>query len=517
MNNLTFVIDFFTKRHPNFSQSGILDNKEVETLANKWIPEIYFCERESFYPIGMDLYSYNKGNLITNKGKSYDTAVIFDRNSENDAVNIQHAVGENFYLTNLSDDGDGYEEAKKYFGASEYKLENNETITIPSNKEIQIIAEGRDLLETVKYNLQAHLDDNYPKISGEVELEEGKFILNDAIQGPLLCGNSKEEIREILIVIEAIKEGKVTLNKTAKGEHLEIDSSMSSSRSIIKKYESQIQTWIKYYFIEYYLIYPYNDLHKYIYWGNYHEADVEGFALVFNKEDINNFKHEKSNIPTPKYLISKAHSDHEEIKGIIENNDKITIKEQLKVYVAQGSHATYLSPGVHNILTTSNKEDIAVGSSIGAGILVTCLGLSVAPLIVILVAIIALCSCHSSKDKCSNKGAVASNDNGGSNSHDDNNSTNDKTISTILKITKLGIGDNIYMENDLNAIAKRLFPGAIGRHSDGLFWESPDDFKKGVVEFFTMDYRGLTDLDQSPRFRNATFRYIKALKSYPNL
>lgn len=124
-------------------------------------------------------------------------------------------------------------------------------------------------------------------------------------------------------------------------------------------------TLTRYAFLEFYLYYAYNDFELYqtAIWDNEHEGDDEGFCLVFERNAINAASSSADNntlLTVPPHSIIT--SVHEEWQGADEfrfvpvpttsasSPDELKDELALTVWVAGGSHATYLSEGTHDLV-----------------------------------------------------------------------------------------------------------------------------------------------------------------------
>jgi hypothetical protein len=104
--------------------------------------------------------------------------------------------------------------------------------------------------------------------------------------------------------------------------------------------------------LEYYFIYAYNDYDRYEPWpANYHEGDDEGCCYVFDRRSLETVS-ASGNLDDllnvePLFVITSVHLERQDADRIKEF-DRIS---QNEVFVAAGSHATYLTPGSHDFLS----------------------------------------------------------------------------------------------------------------------------------------------------------------------
>jgi hypothetical protein len=116
-----------------------------------------------------------------------------------------------------------------------------------------------------------------------------------------------------------------------------------------------------YAFLEFYFVYAYNDYPDYGDWPftNEHEGDVEGCCVVFDRRDLDQAAPpggkpiEQVIAHTVITSVHEVFNDNDELKRLPVERDRA--RDDLVVYVAPGSHATYLSAGTHDVI---DWEDI---------------------------------------------------------------------------------------------------------------------------------------------------------------
>ena len=113
-------------------------------------------------------------------------------------------------------------------------------------------------------------------------------------------------------------------------------------------------------FLEYYFLYPYNDYLQVAdsIFSNEHEGDNEGCCVVFDRRDLEDLAAGTKALDeiVAHTVITSVHeefNDNDELKRLPLDRDRA--RDDLIVYVAVGSHATYLTAGSHDVL---DFEDI---------------------------------------------------------------------------------------------------------------------------------------------------------------
>jgi hypothetical protein len=253
------------------------------------------------------------------------------------------------------------EAAREFFGASNTVTGAGEPAPgdprLPRHLPMVVRAELRMLLETLKHELQ--LDD----LRGELAdrglpidaiwsgfAVENSFFEQDSDADPLF---SRSDKREILATLVAAHEA----GEEAEAQALEEMELPSGWRFVLRAWEAVKQ----FAFLEYYLVYAFNDYKEYgtAPFENEHEGDVEGCCVVFERGALQRLANgtDEANEVIPHTVITSAHEEFQELDSqkrlpmVLER-----ARDDLVVYVAPGSHATYLTPGSHDIL---DFEDVA--------------------------------------------------------------------------------------------------------------------------------------------------------------
>ncbi|MGH9309310.1 MAG: hypothetical protein ACRD1U_08045 [Vicinamibacterales bacterium] len=116
-------------------------------------------------------------------------------------------------------------------------------------------------------------------------------------------------------------------------------------------------------FMEYYFVYAYNDFSRYGgVFTNEHEGDNEGCCLVFERLALHDLQAQNGNpaAVAPLGLITSVHNESnraDELRAL--DVDPGDARDGLDVFIARGSHATYLTAGTHDFFDISDaaRED----------------------------------------------------------------------------------------------------------------------------------------------------------------
>jgi hypothetical protein len=116
-------------------------------------------------------------------------------------------------------------------------------------------------------------------------------------------------------------------------------------------------------FMEYYFVYAYNDFSRYGgVFTNEHEGDNEGCCLVFERLALQDLQAQNGNpaAVAPLGLITSVHNESnraDELRAL--DADPGDARDGLEVFIARGSHATYLTAGTHDFFDISDaaRED----------------------------------------------------------------------------------------------------------------------------------------------------------------
>ena len=215
-----------------------------------------------------------------------------------------------------------------------------------------------------------------------------------------------------------------------------------------------------YAFLEYTLVYVYNDYESYQTFGNEHEGDVEGFCLVFERAMLDEFADgaRAAKEVLPHTIITAAHeelNDTDDLKRL--PLELAEIRKDLLVRVAVGSHASYLTPGPHDVTDFEDFLTDYPGKLPGWAL----------PLLPAILPILLLMAIGEHfvdiEDETSDEGGAV----GGTGLHPGPIPFDDMRVD-VLPLSNIAGGegfDNIYQDSHRRTLAPRAFPGLWGAHA----------------------------------------------------
>jgi hypothetical protein len=382
MVDLDDLAAFAAERGHNLT--GPLSHEQVVALANAWFPEVRFHEKERFHPVdlpgmldlippifdGLPEPAKDEFRISLTTGTLPDGQPIVERFDPP----VVHAAAGNarVVLGSGADAAGGMDElddlgrsgvftygarleaAREFFGASNTVAGGTEPLPgdprVPRHLPMVVRAELRMLLETLKHELQLDdlpeaLKDRGRPIDGIWSgfAVEDSFFVEELSPDPF----SREEQRAILADLVAAHEAGAEAEAAAL-ENMELPSGW---RFVRRAWEAVKQ----FAFLEYYLVYAFNDYKEYgtAPFENEHEGDIEGCCVVFERRFLERFANGtvQANEVIPHTVITSAHEEFQELDSL--QRLPVTLeaaREDLRVYVAPGSHASYLTAGPHDIL-----------------------------------------------------------------------------------------------------------------------------------------------------------------------
>jgi hypothetical protein len=348
-------------------------------LAELWMPELRFHEEERFHPIDLERLfkvpvevvaglppAAREAFLITVSGPVGDqqftppvvrngaTVLLHGGDINNDlgatpdgTEKLMDGVDQDTVYSH----GKGLTRSIEFFGASDTVSGN--TVPQPGDPrvpahDIVVRAEMRYLLDALRHYLQQ--DPPVDSVWGWFNVES-VIIKSDKPDNSTDRTEKRNILRELVAGYEAGDQPRQA----------------AAIQRITQRpgWTLHQRAWdaVRFYaFLEFYFVYPYNDYPDYGDWPfvNEHEGDVEGCCVVFDRRDLDQVAANPPTKPIQEVIahtvITSVHevfNDNDELKRLPVERDRA--RDDLVVYVAPGSHATYLSPGPHDVL---DWEDI---------------------------------------------------------------------------------------------------------------------------------------------------------------
>ncbi|HEU0309883.1 MAG TPA: hypothetical protein VFR36_01505 [Sphingomicrobium sp.] len=367
-----------------FNLTANLRHADVKALAEEWFPKIRFHYKERFHPIDLK-------TLFTAPKELFDGLTEPARDALR--ITISGPLGEQRYnppvVRNGSDvrihggninvdptipgdgtepmgeppidketiysHGDSYERSKQLFGASDTMSGLPDPVAgdprAPRHP-VEVRAEMRFLLEALKHELQEEIP-NDPLWVRPDDALWGRFDIVDLFflhpMSPIAMPH--DAARAFMRALIAAHENEDTATQAA----------LIGSLDPLFQFNTRAWNAVKNYaFLEFYYFYAYNDFDQYGDWPfvNTHEGDLEGCCVVFERRQLVEFA--QGDRPFEEVIghtiITSVHeemNDSDELKRLpLGRQDAL---DDLVVYVAPGSHATYLTVGSHDF---TDWEDV---------------------------------------------------------------------------------------------------------------------------------------------------------------
>jgi hypothetical protein len=389
----------FAAEH-QFGLTYPLTHDQVVTLATYWQPESYFYVDERFHPISLDeridmvesqfeqlqpeereewqVRKLIRTGVEVGRYQLFDPPVLTvpagqvqDPDDEEGSlapavrvINDDITTRKAFESSAVDDDavltqGASARRARKFFGAR--RTPGGSSVGQPGdpllprvtdeqgNRVVTVMASYKNLVELLKYELLVEQAPDYPPDG----LRGGSDIAESLFQGGPIPLPSSIRRQVLLDLIAAHEAG---------------DNSLDTP-GLPPGWELNKKAWdavTRYAFLEYDYFYAYNDWERYqvALWDNEHEGDDEGCCLVFDRNIINlaAFSGNDNQLrrAVPHCIITCVHEEIQDAdlfnfiptpSAPVDNQDWLP-RDELKVavYVAGGSHATYLTPGIHDVV-----------------------------------------------------------------------------------------------------------------------------------------------------------------------
>ena len=375
-------------------QTEPLSAGQVRRLARHWLPEMRFYRSEHFFPVAIEqvitqvqeefaamtpaqradvrltmpvrdgnssrldtfdppvLYeSANFGRLEPDGGLTIVVAnrILADGNLS--AALERADVDGDARLTH----GASFGRSDRFFGPTETLAGNptgdSDRPFRPRIEPMTVIATYVSLPEALRYELLTQEADEYPPDGMRGGIDIGGQLLH-----PLTPGTSIPDgvLRDVLLAL---------LNAYVQGDQA-FDEALENLPFFLRFNKDAWDALTRYVFIEYDLFYPYNDFDRYqtTPFENEHEGDDEGFCLVFERNALEAAAASgNDNIllsVTPHSIITLVHEEahdgdlHRFLPAGTSRDDL-----DLTVWIAAGSHATYLSGGTHDLVDFQDTYD----------------------------------------------------------------------------------------------------------------------------------------------------------------
>jgi hypothetical protein len=477
----------------------------VEELVQYWLPEIRFHQKEKFHPISLEavftmvqdvfatlpesareewrVQKFVRAGPIAGEVVPFDPPVVYapdglvgnrpavrvlaQGSSAIQALELPE-VGSSARVTH----GASFRRSDQFFGARITFGDGN----VPSagdpfrpRASITVMAALLNLLDLLKYELTTEAADGYPPdgLRGGFDISSSLFRPVVSQPPPLL----PHVRRQVLLEMIAAHEAGDPIPPPEPPHGWEIDRVAWDAVT-------------RYTFMEFYFFYAYNDWERYqtTPFDNEHEGDDEGCCLVFDRNVINAAV--AGNGPdallraVPHSIITSVHEEWQnaDLFRFIptpvpqpEDPERLPREDvDVTVYVAGGSHATYLSPGNHDLVDFGDTFGLIGSSSLASFLL---------PIPVVLVLAIIVCIIDHFVDT-----EDFTSDDGVRTGPEDIVGDHPTAAGCTLMVLPMSADNHIYQPANVDLLRLRAFPGKWGAH-DGPIDTSPP-FKAKTGRYF---------------------------------
>jgi hypothetical protein len=482
-----------------------LDAGQARRLARHWLPEMRFFEEEHFYPVSLEQYTGQvesvfgalpeparetfRLQLPIRSGdiaivQTFDPPVLLEPDNFTiltpDGIRLVAAsrvlhsgpldaalegpeVDEETVLTH----GASFPASDEYFGP--LRTISGGAVAAPGDPyeprltPITVIATFVNLLEALRYELLTEEAEDYPPdgLRGGLDIAPSLF---SPFGG---AGGFPDYSRPAVL---ALIEAQLANDPAAFSEAL---------RDLPLGWTFNKDAWdalTRFAFVEYYFLYPFNDFNRYQVVGNEHEGDDEGCCLVFERNALNAAAASGSEDVlldvTPHSILTSVHEEFQDA-DLHQFLPAGTTREDLDlvVWIAAGSHATYLSAGTRDLLDFSDVYEEAEEAVLVA--------VALSPLLVLQIAILALLAdlFVDIVDRTSDDGVHTG--------PRDIVGDDPTFVPTQVEMLDMSANRHIYQAAQQDLLGRRAYAGKLGGH---------DDF-----------------INHSPAFKSKTGRYFRRL------
>lgn len=413
MANIVQLQEFAART--GFDMTAPMTHQQVEQFARLWLPAIRFYEKERFHPILFsDLVQMVESEFLNlpeaaraqwrvrrmiRSGsaaveRTFDPPVVcvpdgfVTATPSGMPVPVQRVLNEGspavdaLARTEVDADatlshGPSFTRSNRFFGAVSTLAGGNEAApgdpfvpraTDPSGApRISVHAAWKNLLDVLEFELKVAAESSYPP--NALRGFDIAGLLWTPIGQPPQAHPAATFRNALIALIDSHQRGS-------------LDASLVDA---VTGWRFNWKVWrelTRFAFLEFSLLYAYNDFDRYqtTPFENEHEGDDEGFCLVFERAQIElalgSSDPQLIRKVAPHSIITSVHEEWQDADQIqlfdvpwvppAANPDAIPSEEMaLTVYVAGGSHATYLSPGQHDLVDFGDTWGM-----VGDGILV---------------------------------------------------------------------------------------------------------------------------------------------------
>lgn len=416
MANIAQLQEFAART--GFNMTAPMTHQQVVQFANLWLPAVRFYEKERFHPILFsDLIQMVESGFsslpesakaqwrvsrMTRSGTSavlqtFDPPVVCVPDGfvssapsgmpvlTHKVLNAGSAAVDALARAEVDSDaslshGPSFERSNRFFGALETLAGGNEAAPadpfIPRAQDpsgaprISVYAAWKNLLDVLEFELKVSAESSYPPSA--LRGFDIAGLLWTPVSQPLQAHPAATFRNALIELISSFKRGS-------------LDGALVNS---IPGWRFNWKLWrelTRFAFLEFSFLYAYNDFDRYqtTPFENEHEGDDEGFCLVFDRAQIElalgSSDPQTIRKVAPHSIITSVHEEWQDADQIrlfdvpwvppLSDPDAIPSEAMgLTVYVAGGSHATYLSPGQHDLVDFGDTWGMA-----GDGLLVVVL------------------------------------------------------------------------------------------------------------------------------------------------